>query len=321
MILMTTWISVSFGGLKSELAIGYKIIQDTTSSDVGPERCLVQGVVKRNNGQVVENALVYGQQTRAVRTNNEGAFRILLDTADQYLTVSKGDELQGYMEGYKFKGGHEITCEIYVYDINEMLIVDKPVIYLYSENEVDVELTLRTEMELTFTYPLISATNKWETKVSADGITTADGRNYPYLFWEAETSSLTYRREETSVVGDIVGTDTLISYLENKLDCFGLNSKERTDFITYWGPRMTPYNFVLTQFNFDEVVEQMAALEVSPTPDSQRRVFMLFTGFEAIPDIEITPPEEIDEPFERTGFCLLEWGGTEVSRKQLYHSL
>lgn len=51
-----------------------------------------------------------------------------------------------------------------------------------------------------------------------------------------------------------------------------------------------------------------AASEIFSAPDSLLRVFMAFRP----PDeaVEITPQEL--EPFERVGFCLVEWGGAEL---------
>ncbi len=308
-----------FAGVKSELPMYYKIIKDTADASVDPGKCLITGTVL-HEGEVVANALVYSQNARAVKTNVNGEFRILVDTVDQYVTISKGDELQSYIEYHQFKGGHWIDCEVYLKSINEILIVDKPVIYMYSDQPLNATVELQTEMSLTFTYPILSATNKWEVEIQAEGLFTANGQSFPYLFWEAETTDLTYNKNEGQLAGDIVRTDTIISYLENTLQAYGLNSTEQTDFITYWGPRMVQYNYVVTQFNVDDWVEEMAALTVSPAPDAKRRLFMLFTGFENQPFIEVLP-QPVVSPFERTGFTLLEWGGTEVSKAKLYKTL
>lgn len=307
-------------GIKSELAIGYKIISDTIEESVDPGRCIISGVAKRD-GYPVENALVYSEHTRAVRTNSKGEFRIELDTADKFLTVSKGSSLNGYIEGYKFKGGHLITCEVYLYDESDMMIVDKPVIYLYSEEDLNVEITLETDMELSFTYPLLNEANKWLVSVNSIGVFSATGQSYPYLFWEAKTDRLQYTQKNEALVAEVLNTDSIVNYLEDRLDHFGLNAREKTDFITYWAPRMIKYNYVITQFQFDEVVEEMASLKVIPKPDYQRRIFMLFTGFENYPEIEFASPVYDIEEISRDGFTLLEWGGTEMSRQKLYKTL
>ena len=52
----------------------------------------------------------------------------------------------------------------------------------------------------------------------------------------------------------------------------------------------------------------MAKLEVTPEPDSMLRVFMVYKPLETAIEIE----EPTIEPFERTGFTVVEWGGTEI---------
>lgn len=318
LLIISTLIFVSgFSGIRSEeLNIGFKIIKDTTDSSVDPGKCEVSGVALFED-KVVPNALVYAPNTRGVRTNKKGEFTIVLDTADQYLTIDMGDKKQGYIENYKFKEGHAITCEVYVRDWEMMMIVDKPVIYLYSEEKVEVEVRLRTEMELTFCYPVLTH-DSWRMNVEATGVFDPDnGRQYPYLFWEATTDDLFYKQQDHEISGELISTDSIISYLETKLDAYGLNNTEKTDFITYWGPRMVRFKYVITQFNLDNRVDEMAALEVTPVPMNQRRVFMLFTGFNYQPEIELKAPDLLESPFNRNGFVLLEWGGTEISKEQL----
>lgn len=311
--------SYSFAGIKSELAMGFKIIQDTIDPTVDKGKCKISGVALYDD-QIVPNALVYSQHTRGVRTNENGEFVIILDTTDQYLTVDMGAKKQGYIENYKFKGGHAIECEVYIRDWEMMMIVDKPVIYLYSDDDIETSIQLKTDLELTFTYPILE-NNAWNVNVTEKVIRSDNGRSYPYLFWEAKTEELDYQRKGDALVGELIQTDSIVSYLENRLSKLGLNSTEQTDFITYWGPKMSSYNYVITQFNMDEVVEEMAALEVAPSPDSKRRVFMLFTGFDYKPSIEVELPKTDVKSFNRSGFTLLEWGGTEVSKEKLLKTL
>ena len=49
-------------------------------------------------------------------------------------------------------------------------------------------------------------------------------------------------------------------------------------------------------------------LEITPNPDSVIRVWMSYKGLEGPVDVE----EQIIETPERTGFTVVEWGGTEI---------
>lgn len=319
-LLLSMSIAVSFAGRKSELVMGYKIIKDTTDASVDPTKCKIVGKVFYED-ELVPKALVYSQNTRGIRTNEKGEFEITIDTIDQYVTFNMGDDRMGYIEGYKFKAGHLIVCEVYIRDWTMMDVVDKPVVYMYNEGEpIEAKVSLRTEMNLSFTYPLISEEGDWNVTVDSEGI-SEQGKNYPYLFWEAETEDLHYLQVETAVIGEVVKTDTLVSFLEHKLASIGLNSREQTDYITYWGPRMMSYDYVLTQFNIDEYIDELASLDIQPIPDAKRRLFMLYTGFNYEPSFDVVPPVSKEEGFKRGNFTVLEWGGSEISKEQLYKTL
>lgn len=128
------------------------------------------------------------------------------------------------------------------------------------------------------------------------------GREYGYLFWEGE-----FRAEMDFREGFVVrGADTA-AFLEEKLSLLGLNTKERTDFITYWLPRMqnNPYNLIAFQ---RDAYEESAGLTIDPQPDSLLRVFMAYQALEHPVDL----PEQELESFVRSGFTAVEWGGTEI---------
>ena len=118
-------------------------------------------------------------------------------------------------------------------------------------------------------------------------------------------------RNDHSVDGEIVESKNVISFLDEKLVDLGFNTTEKTDFITFWGPKMIKSNYCLVQFVLDEDYEsQIANLNVVPKPDASRRVYMYFSGFDVFPNIEVHP--QSFEGFQRIGFTLLEWGGTEI---------
>ena len=67
---------------------------------------------------------------------------------------------------------------------------EKPVIYLYPEQETDVRVTLDLAGELTCAYPAYS--DGWSVRAAPDGtLTDEDGQTYRYLYWEG-TSAVDY---------------------------------------------------------------------------------------------------------------------------------
>ena len=178
----------------------------------------------------------------------------------------------------------------------------KPVIYLYPEEEVQVSVTLNYKGELTSTYPAYEG--GWTVTARPDGtLTDEEGREYYCLFWEGETD-VKYDFSK----GFVVKGEETEAFLEDALATLGLTDKEANEFIIYWLPRMegNPYNLISFQ---NELYTDSARLAIDPVPDSVLRVFMAWKGLTKPVDVE----EQILEPFERTGFTVVEWGGCEVN--------
>jgi len=87
----------------------------------------------------------------------------------------------------------------------------------------------------------------------------------------------------------------------------GLTEDEMNEFIVYWLPRMehNAYNLITFQ---GKAYTDTAKLDITPAPDSMLRVFMAYRPLEDSVDIE---PQQL-ETFERKGFAVVEWGGTEL---------
>ncbi len=177
----------------------------------------------------------------------------------------------------------------------------KPVIYLYPEETTEVSVSLEVAGKLTCTYPAYR--NGWTVTAAPDGtLTDARGQTYSYLYWEGELAA----RCDLSQGFCVAGSDTA-AFLEDALARLGLTRREANEFIVYWLPLMedNPYNLIAFQ---QESYTDLAKLTVEPAPDSVLRVFMAWKGLEQPVDL----PAQTLPAFERRGFTLVEWGGTEV---------
>ena len=185
---------------------------------------------------------------------------------------------------------------------SDELVEEKPVIYLYPEAEQEIEVELDYAGELTCTYPEYQ--DGWHVVAQPDGtmVDNVTGKEYSYLFWEGK-SDVEYDLSKGYV---IPGEDTA-EFLEMKLNELGLNRKEANEFIVYWLPRMQENTYNLITFQ-DEVYKNVAKLEITPNPDSVLRVFMVYKPLEEKNEIE----EPVLESFDRNGFTVVEWGGTEI---------
>lgn len=177
----------------------------------------------------------------------------------------------------------------------------KPVIYLYPEEETDVSVELTLDGRLTCTYPKYS--DGWVVTAAPDGtLTDKNGRTYNYLYWEGET----YAKYDMSKGFCVKGKDTA-AFLEGALEQLGLTRREANEFIVYWLPQMeqNPYNIISFQ---TDAYTNAAELKVNPEPDTLIRVFMAWKKA----DSYIPLPEQDLSAVQRSGFTVVEWGGTEI---------
>lgn len=187
--------------------------------------------------------------------------------------------------------------------VNNEIAAEKPVIYLYPQDTTQVTVTLDYQGTLTCTYPEYD--DGWTVLAQPDGTLTdvETGLEYTYLFWEG-ISDTAYDMTEGFVVP---GEDTA-DFLRTTLAQLGLTPREYNEFIVYWLPQMqdNPYNLITFQ---QEVYTDSAQLHITPEPDSILRVFMAWQPLAEPIQVE----EPVLKPTQRTGFTVVEWGGTRIS--------
>ena len=152
----------------------------------------------------------------------------------------------------------------------------KPVIYLYPQENMDISVQLNIKnSEFTTIYPKFNGKNTWNVRAKPNGDILINDRTYPYLFWEA----VSYNPQETNE-GFIVTKENAETFLEEKLQILGLNEKEKTDFITFWLPKLLSNKLSLCSFQTKKFFENYE-LNVTPKPDSMIRVFLTIKKLDA----------------------------------------
>ncbi|MBO5042725.1 MAG: hypothetical protein J6D87_07155 [Clostridia bacterium] len=180
----------------------------------------------------------------------------------------------------------------------------KPVIYLYPETPTEISVALTLDGRLTCTYPDYS--KGWDNFTAhPDGtLIFPDGKEYYCLYWEGIQAA-----EWDFSQGFCVKGEDTAAFLEWALAEQGLTAREANEFIIYWLPLMqeNPYNVI--SFQTDSYTDG-AVLEITPTPDSLLRVMMAY--YPSDEAVEIAPQKL--EGFERDGFTVVEWGGSQVKK-------
>lgn len=257
-------------------------------------------LAERFDGKILPEASSENYVTILIKFNTGTKYSVLI-TENELFMVSNdmGYGLKYTLSG-ECSGYDEFTDFAYGGPANPM--TGKPVIYLYPEKETLVSVNLDFDGKITYTYPAINS--GWKVLAKPDGTLTnlADNSTHYYLFWEG-----TARPEWTYEKGFVVKGSETEKFLRENLAKMGLTPREYNDFITYWVPKMqeNPYNLI--SFSGDEYSE-IAKLTVDPKPDSVIRIHMMWKALDE--PIEIEP--QVLPTYERKGFTLVEWGGTEL---------
>lgn len=210
------------------------------------------------------------------------------------------------------KPGYRTEIEVNFRSSTEPMPMKKPVIYVYTKQSEKVSLKLDLKGDFLFTYPEYK--NGWSFIADPDGTIHMNDKKYHYLFWDGKVNI-----EKTVLSfteGFVVDKKDLIAFFESKLQLMGLNSQETEDFITYWCPIMQVNEKNFIHFMFNEEYNKYATISIDPKPDHLFRVNMLWSKAKDMP-----VKEQKIESFKRSGFTVVEWGGTEIPNLTLAEEL
>ena len=183
-------------------------------------------------------------------------------------------------------------------------MIDKPVIYLYPEEETVCSVKVDLDGTLTCTYPEHGKDGWKDFTAYPDGtLVFPDGKEYYALYWEGVQAAAWDFSQGYCVRGE----DTA-AFLEWALAEQGLTAREANEFIVYWLPQMQENRYNVITFQTDAYTDS-APLEITPAPDSLLRVFMVYYPTDT--KVEIAP--QTFEGFARSGFTVVEWGGSQIS--------
>ncbi len=190
---------------------------------------------------------------------------------------------------------------IFEWIYSQTAVAYKPVIYLYPEEECEVDVRLELDGELICTYP--SYGEGWSVRAACDGtLTDSDGLEYSYLYWEGELDA-----DWDMSRGFCVRGEDSAKFLESVLEALGLTRREANEFIVFWLPKLEANEYNVIAFQ-GESYTSAAKLEISPAPDTLLRVFMTYRASDEYVEIA---PQELTAP-AREGFVAVEWGGAET---------
>ena len=224
---------------------------------------------------------------------------IITDQADEWCV---GDEIEVQFTTAQRPHDTAQYVRITAEKVEKLVYSAKPIIYLYPEVPTTVSVKVTLDGRLTCTYPDHGADGWQNFTANPDGtLIFPDGKEYYALYWEGIQNA----RWDFSQGWCVAGEDTA-EFLEWALAEQGLTRREANEFIVYWLPLMQDNAYNVISFQ-DAPYTDTAVLNIDPTPDSVLRIFMAYYATDAAVEIE---PQTLNG-FERTGFTVVEWGGTE----------
>ena len=212
----------------------------------------------------------------------------------------------------EIKGGYRTLIAInFKPNHRENMTVKKPVIYLYPTVPTLVDVKVAPKGEFIFTYPKYN--DGWKVNASPDGNLTWNDQNYNYLFWESQQEMTL--ANSSFIDGFVVEGKNSLAFLEEKLSQMGLNSKEKADFITFWGPQLIQNNRNFIHFYVNDECNQFAELAITPQPKTIFRLYMVYAPFTAQSEYNLM--DQKLPVYKRDGFTVLEWGGSVLQEINL----
>lgn len=200
-----------------------------------------------------------------------------------------------------FQDSYDRWIELADFDLIPPVECGKPVVYLYPESPVDVDVRVHPVGGLSYSEPDYG--DGWSITAHPDGtvVNKNDSHTYPYLFWEGRGGQYIEPREYW-----VVQKQDVRDFLVSTLSEMNFTEKEIADFNEFWLPRMQDAPYYKIGFHGTSVMDTIAPLEFSVQPDHIFRVLMDFKELEKWQPSH--PPKTIPKA-DRSGFDVVEWGG------------
>ncbi len=284
------------------------------SEKLGGANVKAVSLINENNNHI-------DRQEYVVLSNDTGYFEIQLSTGRFKLSAEMPDMQTAILDSFLFEPNVVYKARVsLLYEYlpvprdsivrnKPQVIYFKPVIYLYSPEQIKVDLKLKFSGKFIHTYPTYK--DGWEVTVKKDGRLESEGNMFDYLFWEGQHDPVANLSDMKQ--GSLVQKDDIIEFLEKSLTQMGLNDREKQDFISFWGSRLSEYESCFIHFATEQY-DQKVPLQIIPKPDNVFRMFMVYMDGA---EVDFKPVEQQFEKINRSGFTVIEWGGGQLQPDNL----
>ncbi|MCD6597577.1 MAG: hypothetical protein J7L04_07820 [Bacteroidales bacterium] len=174
----------------------------------------------------------------------------------------------------------------------------KPNIYIYPTVSMELSLNINFPLGGEIITSIPEYGTGWDVFVDTNGLID---NKYNYLFYESSQPDV-WQQDD----GWIVKKTDLADFFYKNLADYGFFGQEIQDYIDYWIPRLTDFEFYAIYPQNSIIIEKVIEFYFSENPDNLLRLFYLIKGLNDMPDIK--PVEPNIKTFERKDFFVVEWG-------------
>ena len=174
----------------------------------------------------------------------------------------------------------------------------KPIIYIYPKKQMDINVSLKINGEITRSIPKYK--NGWKVNIEPSG---RINKKYDSLFYENNLKQINVPNQ-----GWIVEKSELKEWFKNRLTSWNFSEKEMNEFIEYWVPRLnkeTDTKYIDIRLFTNKFLKKNMRLIISPKPDNIYRYEFVFKGV----DRKVILSSPIVKKIDRNGYFAVEWGG------------
>lgn len=183
--------------------------------------------------------------------------------------------------------------------------VYKPVVYLYPQTELSVDVSVIAPGEVFISDPLYPKGGWKDVTAYPDGTLLYNNKSYHELFYETSITHV-----NTPDTGTVIPTYDLYRQLSLFVQRLGLNDFERREFLEFWVPKLQEFHspYILFSILDDAEKERIDHLIITPKPDTFIAFLAYFKPLQT--KTSFIKPLILPKTPERSGFTAVEWGGT-----------
>jgi PKD repeat protein len=240
-------------------------------------------------------------------TANEYQFKNCSENAESFLwDFGDGKSSNEKDPKHTFEGPHPFSVTLVaingrkkdtiIKQIPSEIMVLKPNIYIYPLSPISLSVNITFPLGGSVTKSIPEYNNGWTVSIENNGLINNE---LNYLFYESKQPDLFQVKK-----GWCVAKADLKTFFKGNMGLYHFSNSEITDFVEYWIPKLTEYNYYLIYPQTNEDIDKTIQLIFSTKPNHVNRLFYGVTGINE--NTKIEEPAIVD--FKRDGFFVMEWG-------------